>query len=134
MVENSVVKDQLTEAMIEAGAEITRKLDELGVPPDAALWFFMPEVNEWRLLFSSPEVATKGPREVYGKIRLALDELGEKASAAPFSVIGVLDANDDLAKLLRATLRTGPGISRTRFSKNVINGHFIDDALLYRIA
>jgi hypothetical protein len=134
MVEDSVVKDQLTDAMIEAGAEITRKLDELGLQPDAALWFFMPEVNEWRLLFSSPEVATKGPREVYGRIQLALEQLGEKASAAPFSAIGLLDPNDDLVKLLRVAARTGPGIRRIRFAKNVINGRFIDDALLYRVA
>ncbi len=60
MAENTVVKDQLTNAMVEAGAELTKKLDEMGVATTAALWLFEPEVNEWRLVFASPEVTTRG--------------------------------------------------------------------------
>jgi hypothetical protein len=134
MAENTVVKDQLTSAMVEAGAELTRKLDESGLPTTAALWLFVPDMNEWRLLFASPEVSTQGPRKVYERVRLASEELGAKASAAPLSVIGLLDENAELVKLLRIAIRTGPGISRIRFSKNVINGHFIEDALIYRVA
>jgi hypothetical protein len=134
MAENTVVKDQLTDAMVDAGEALTRKLDEMGVPTTAALWLFEPEVNEWRLVFASPEVGTKGPREVYEKIRKALDELKDKAAAAPLSVIALMDADADLVRLLRIALQTKGGVKRTRFSKNVINGHFIDDALIYRVA
>ena len=35
MAENAVVKDQLTDAMVEAGAELTRKLDESGMRAEA---------------------------------------------------------------------------------------------------
>jgi len=87
MAENTVVKEQLTDGMIEAGAELTRKLDELGLPLTAAYWYFMPETNEWRLLFASPEVSAKGPRSVYSKIDNAVQQLGAKAAAAPFSAI-----------------------------------------------
>jgi hypothetical protein len=62
---------------------------------------------------------------------LAINQLGANATL-PLSSIGVLDANDDLVRLLKAAIRTGPGLSRIRFSRNVINGHFIDDALIYR--
>jgi hypothetical protein len=134
VAENTVVKEQLTDAMIDAGAELTSKLDEIGLPITAALWLFMPEVNEWRLLFASVEVATKGPREVYDKIRLAIDQLKDKAASAPLSSIGLMDADADLVRLLRVAARTAPGVNRIRFSKNVINGHFIDDALIYRVA
>lgn len=134
MAENAVVKDQLTDAMIEAGAELTRKIDEAGLLINAALWLFDPEINEWRLLFASPEVSAQGSRKVYEQIRLALEQLGDKASAAPLSVIGLLDQNAELVKLLKIAIRTGSGIGRVRFSKNVINGHFIEDALIYRVA
>lgn len=134
MAENTVVKDQLTDAMVEAGAELTRKLDQVGLHTDAAFWLFMPETNEWRLLFASPEVSTQGPRSVYKQIRLALQQLGDKASATPLSVIGLLDDDAELIRLLKIAIRTGPDISRIRFSKNVINGHFIEDALIYRVA
>jgi len=134
MAENTVVKEQLTEEMVEAGAQLTAKLDEMGSPIAAALWFFLPDINEWRLLFASTEVSVKGPRDVYEKIQGAIQSVGDKASAAPLSVIGVVDADHPLVSLLRTALRTGGGISRIRFSRNVIDGHFIDDALIYRIA
>lgn len=134
MAENTVVKEQLTDAMIQAGAEVTSKLDEIGLPVTAAFWFWTPDLNEWRLLFASEEVSTKGPRAVYEKIRQALDELGAKATAAPLSIIGVLEADAELVRLLKAAVRTAPGVGRIRFSKNVINGRFIDDALIYRAA
>lgn len=134
MAESAMVKEQLTGSMIDAGAELTKKLDESGLAVTTALWLFVPEVNEWRLLFASPDVGEKGPRDVYERIQHAINELGEKASAVPLSVVGLLDANDDLVRLLRVSIRTGPGVNRIRFSKNVINGHFIDDALIYRAA
>jgi hypothetical protein len=132
--ENTVVKEQLTPEMIDAGAALTAKLDELGVPVTSALWLFAPEVSEWRLLFASPDVNTKGPRDVYKKIRTAIDELGPEAASVPLSVVGLLDPHADLVQLLKLAVKTGPGVSRIRFSKNVINGHFIDDALIYRAA
>lgn len=129
-----MVKEQLTGPMIDAGEWLTRKLDETGLPVTTALWFFDSELNEWRLLFASPEVGTKGSIEVYRRIQRAIDQLGDHASMVPLSVVGVLDTDSDLASLLRKGIHTGPGVSRIRFSRNVINGHFIDDALIYRAA
>jgi hypothetical protein len=39
--------------MIDAGAELTKKLDESGLPVTAALWLFVSDLNEWRLMFAS---------------------------------------------------------------------------------
>jgi len=134
MAENTVVKEQLTEEMIEAGAQLTAKLDEMRLPIAAAMWLFSPDINEWRLLFASPELSTAGPRNVYEKIEEARQALGDKAAAAPLSVIGLIDANHQLVQLLRIAVRTEAGVARVRFSKNVINGQFIEDTLIYRIA
>jgi hypothetical protein len=134
MAENTVVKEQLTDEMIEAGAALTQKLDDLGVQIPVAMWFFEPEINEWRLLFASPQVSAEGPQVVYRKIHEARQALGPEAERLPFSAIGLLATNHRLVQLLRSALRTGPGVSRVRFSKNVINGQFIDDALIYRNA
>ena len=129
-----MVKEQLTEEMIEAGAQLTAKLDEMRLPIAAAMWLFSPDINEWRLLFASPELSTAGPRYVYKLIEEARQALGDKAAAAPLSVIGLVDENHQLVQLLRIAVRTGAGVSRIRFSKNAINGHFIEDALIYRVA
>ena len=39
MAENTVVKGQLTQGMIDAGAELTAQLDKMGLPIAAAMWF-----------------------------------------------------------------------------------------------
>jgi antitoxin component of RelBE/YafQ-DinJ toxin-antitoxin module len=134
MAENTVVKEQLTDEMIEAGAQLTQKLDELGLPISVAMWFFLSDVNEWRLLFASPQLSAEGPRAVYEKIEEARKALGTQADRLPLSAIGLMDANHQLVQLLRNALQTPPGVSRVRFSKNVIDGHFIEDALIYRSA
>jgi hypothetical protein len=134
MAENTVVKEQLTDEMIDAGAALTQKLDDLGVNVPVAMWFFLTDINEWRLLFASPQISAEGPKVVYEKIEQARHSLGPKADLLPLSAIGLMDTNHQLVKLLRHALRTGPGVSRVRFSKNVINGQFIDDALIYRNA
>jgi hypothetical protein len=134
MAENTVVKEQLSEEMIEAGARLTTKLDEMGLPMTAAMWFFEPEINEWRLLIASPKLSSTGPRDVYEAIQKARHALGQEAAAVPMSVIGLIDANHELVQLLRTAMHTGGGVARVRFSRNVINGHFIEDALIYRIA
>lgn len=134
MAENTVVKEHLTPEMIEAGARLTAKLDEMGLPIAAALWFFLPDRNEWLFVLASSEVSTAGPRSVYKKIQEARQALGGEVAALPFASITLKDDNDELVRLLRVALRTGGGVSRIRFSKNVINGHFIEDALIYRIA
>ena len=134
MVENTLVKELLTPEMIASGEKLTRKLDESGVPIPVAMWFFLPEINEWRLIFASPHVFQYGRRETYLKIEEARRALGAELGDLPLSAIGVWDTNDELVQRLRMAVHTGPGLTRVRFSKNTINGHFIDDALIYRIA
>ncbi len=134
MAEGMVVKEQLTDAMIDAGAELTRKLDERGLSITAALWLFDPELGEWRLFFASPETGSKGPLAVYAVIHEAIDELGDKATAAPMSVIGLLGTEAELVRRLRTAFHTGQDVRRIRLKKSVADGHFVEDALIYRAA
>ena len=134
MAEITVVKEQLTDAMIEAGALLTQKLDEMGVPISTAMWFFLPEGNDWRLFFASPSVSAAGPLQMYEKVQKAQAALGESALRVPFSSIGVIDTNHKLARLFRTAVQTGPGLARIRFAREAIDGQFIDDALIYRSA
>jgi hypothetical protein len=134
MAENTVVKEQLSAEMIEAGAQLIAKLDAMGFPIVAALWLFDPEINEWRLLIASPERAMSGSPDIYTKIRAARNTLGEKAAAVPMLLISLVDPNQELIRSFRKGRPTGSGVSRVRFSKNVVDGHYVEDALLYRIA
>jgi hypothetical protein len=134
VAENTVVKEYLSPEMIEAGAQLITKLDAMGLPMSAALWLFDDEINEWRLLIASPEREKSGSRSIYEKIQEARRALGDKAAAAPMSLITLVDPNQELIRAFREGMPTGEGISRLRFTKRVVNRRYVDDALIYRIA
>jgi hypothetical protein len=134
MAENTVVKEQLSAEMIEAGEQLIAKLDTMGLPIEAALWLFDSEINEWRLLIASPERARSGSTDIYKKIRAARQALGENAASVPMLLITLVDPNQELIRSFRKGMPTGQGVTRVRFTKNVIGGHYVDDALIYRLA
>ena len=132
MAQDSVVKEILTDAMVSAGAELTRKLDETRWPVFASLWFYIPEGMQWKLLLASPRVASDGPKKSYETVQAALEGTPAAKAVLSLSDIAVTDPNNPLIMLLRAAVGTGPTISGIRFSKNVINGQFIEDAYIFR--
>ena len=133
MVEEILVKESLTEAMIAAGAELTRRLDETHWPVDASLWLYIPDNNQWRFVVASPTIATEGPKKGYKRVQDALSQLEKMSAALSLQNISVVEPDDPLIKLLRTAIGTGDEITGVRFSRNVIDGHFIDDAYIYRI-
>lgn len=125
-------KTTLVERDIEEGERLIRTLDSANIPVEAALWFYMAENDRWRLLIATPLVDEKGPREAYATIRRAIEQM-LSSLAIRLSQISVVSPDDDLVQLLRAAIQTGPSISGIRFTGNVINGVFIDDAYIYRV-
>jgi hypothetical protein len=75
VAEDVVVKEHLSENLIEAGVVLTHALDETEWPVTAALWLFFSESNQWRLIFASPTVNKEGPRNAYKHIQNALRNL-----------------------------------------------------------
>ncbi len=135
MAEDTVVKDSLTDAMIKAGEDLTRKLDEHEWPVVAAFWLYAPEQNTWKLLLASPVVALQGPRRAYQDIQAALAALPNR-QVVPLTLreIEVIEPRHHLVSLLRTAINTGPTINGIRFTGNVVNGQFINDAYIYRMS
>ena len=133
MVTEMVVKESLSEQMISAGSELTRRLDEAGCIVSGALWFYEPDSNDWRLVIASPEVRTKGLRAIYKEVQSVVRSIPEDQSVIQLKDISVVDSNDSLISLLRVAVRTGNDISRIRFSRNLINGTLIEDSYIYRL-
>ncbi len=121
----------LTESMVRAGAELTRKLDEMRWPVFASLWFYLPEGKEWQLVLASPKASLDGPKQSYETIQSALSRV-PSAGALSLSDIAVTDPNNQLILQLRSAISTGPTISGIRFRQNLVNGVFIEDAYIYR--
>lgn len=125
-------KTVLVEKDIEDGKRLVIALDESLFEVRAAMWFYLTDSDEWQLLVASPYVDENGPKKAYNFIQKELAKLSP-ASEISLKDISVLSPKDDLISLLRIAIRTGPGISGIRFTRNVINNRLIEDAYIYRM-
>ena len=132
MVTEMVVKESLSEQMIESGAELTRHLDAENMAVTASLWFYDTDANDWRFLIATADIRSEGIREIYKKVEAVVTAMPPNNSIE-LKDISVLDSDDPLISTLRVGVRTGTGISRIRFSRNMINGTYIEDAFIYRL-
>ncbi len=129
MVGSTLVKQDLTPEMIQAGADLIRALDAAKVPVTSAFWLYHGEEPDWRLVIASPDVDQLGLRQFYGTLVDHLHALNRPELNS--SYVTAVAPNDPIVSALRKVFKL-PGISSIRFTGNVINGIFIPDALIYR--
>lgn len=127
-----MVKTVLVEKDIEEGKRLIEELDKAGFKVQAALWLYMSDSDEWRLLIASPYVEKEGPKRSYNFIQTVLARISPPLEVS-LRNISVLSPSHNLIKLIRLAIRTGPGISGIRFARSVINNTLIEDAYIYRI-
>jgi hypothetical protein len=128
-----MVESQLTPELMKEGAALIAKLDASGAAPDAALWFYFPDIRAWKLVLAEAKVGPQGPREVYREIQKALASLRNEVAHLSLEDIAVAKPDAPVLRVLRQAMPTGPGIGGIRFSRNVINGTLIEDAYIYRL-
>src|SRR5438552_11594927 len=133
MVTEMVVKESLSNEMISAGSELTRRLDESTFLVSAAFWLYETDSNAWRFIIGSPEVRNRGLKAAYKQVQSVVAAIPEGQPKISLKDISVVDSNDPLVSLMRVAIKTGNGISGIRFSRNMINGVLIEDAYIYRI-
>ena len=133
MAEELLVGDQLTGEMIECGKHLVLALDKLNVFVKGAFWLLLPDQRLWRLVIASPEVRTLGPKAVYRKVATAMKRIPAEVPPLGAKDISVVEDHDPLIQPFRTLIKTGPGISGIRMSRNVVNGRWIEDAYLYRM-
>jgi hypothetical protein len=107
-----------------------RFLDEHQFGVEAAFWLLESEDVEWRLVLATPLVDRLGPSQTYERLRALLKQM--RQVTITIRDVTLTSPRDSLVRLMKAAIRTGPGISGIRFSRNTINGHYIHDAYIYR--
>lgn len=117
---------------IEAGSELIRLLDESKFPVTGAAWMHFPDIDDWRLVIRSPKAGTN-LQEAFLDLAKAMDAKGDLRARLDLARIKLVPPSDKLLAAIGSVLRV-EGLGTTRFSKNVINGIFIDDAVIYRLA
>ena len=133
MAQEILVSESLTMDMISVGESLLKKLDKTGANVAATFWLFIPEEKSWKLFFTSELVKSEGPKKYYKKIVDVLKTFNEMENTISLNSIGVTDNSDKTALLLSSEFYTGQDLLKKRISRETINGHFIEDAYIYRI-
>ena len=137
-------KTELVIELIQAGEKLIIALDKTNFKVTAAMWFYLSETNEWRLIIASPYVDSNGPKKSYEFIQEQLASLSPGSEMSndvatdivrylSLENISVISPKDKLIKLMRPALGTTSGIFHIRFTKNAINNVLIEDAYIYRM-
>jgi hypothetical protein len=127
-----VDKASLVVELIEDGKRLIEALDAAKFDVKAAMWFYLPDTDEWRLIIASPFVDNSGPMKAYEFIQKEMEKLSP-ALGIKLRNIAVVSPQDRLISLMRLAIGTGPTISGIRFTQNVINNVLIEDAFIYRM-
>src|SRR5689334_8404959 len=104
-----MAKETLLDSDIAAGARFVEALDKKGEMMNAALWFYYPDVAQWKLLLVSPtfdKTDRIGPYTKVSKLLSDEDEIGKNIS---ISDIKILRKKDPLMKILKGIMRTVKG-------------------------
>ena len=131
-------KTALVEQDIDAGQIVLRSLDDSGFPVVAALWLWVGDLEKWRFLLASPFVDSDGPRSAYQKLQKVLRSEKFKTEVSSDTTMTLLNAHmvsptDRMVQALSKAVDTKRAVSKLRFSRNMIDDVFIEDALIYRV-
>ncbi len=127
-----MVTAALVERDIKDGKTLVRRLDRDGFPVTAALWFYDSGFEKWKLIIESGLVGEHGPLEAYRRLTASVRQIKTGDFALDPVRVELVTETNELTRLLRRAVGTGPGISGIRLSNNSINGTFIEDAYIYR--
>ncbi len=127
-------KTSLVKEDIELGKQLIASLEEAGIEIKAALWFYMPESELWRLVIATPMYNEKGPRASYKRIQQELDKYPEVREFIDLVDITVVGVNDQIVQTFSGVIKTKPGkLSDMRLKRNRFNNVYVEDALIYRM-
>ena len=125
----------LVRSEIEEGMNLVRALDESDFGLVAALWVYDSDLDRWRMT-----VAYDGPQRDIKAKRLQAAEIAHiwrnSHPSEPFLELGwvtVTSSEDRLVTGLRP-LAPMDGVGERRIRNRVVNGIYVEDALIHRMA
>ena len=127
-----MVAAPLVERDIRDGKTLIERLDHDGFPVGVALWYYYSEYEKWSLIIATALVRKQGPTEAYKRLLESMDRIKIRGFSLDSSQIELVKEEDQIPKALRQATKTGRAISGVRFSRNTINGMFVEDAYIYR--
>lgn len=110
---------------VESGRQVVDGLEKMGIPITAAFWFYFEEEQRWRLVIVSPDVGSRGRKEIYGLTVLLLTGREAPTEMTPDQVMFITPD-----RLLYKQVKQGTGLAITR---GPVRDAVVEDAYIYRI-
>ncbi len=124
-------KTALVSSDLERGFEVLRALDKADLKLSVALWAYLPQYEDWRLVISARKLDGLDVRDAYGLVNESFNASGLPIEHTPSVVI--LPNNDPFVKDLRRMFAKTRSVEGMRLGGRTIGGRFLEDAYIYRI-
>ncbi len=121
-------KTVLVKQMIEDGARLIKKLDDVNIDVQAAAWFDNPEKMAWKLVIVTSVASNPGPLEAYMQIQHAMNGLNLNIA---LDDIVVMSPNSRKFEDFKRTME-GVAKGESLHPKGSSEGVAFDDAYIYR--
>jgi hypothetical protein len=129
-----MAKEVLVDKQIEAGRQLTERLDKAGFPVTASFWLYDSDDNDWRLTIALEAVDQLGvgSRKVYSKIQDILAEDAELNRALDPLDVHLAGPEDSLIRSFRKLRQRKLGVMHLKGA--VVGGRYVEDAYVYKAA
>jgi hypothetical protein len=114
---------------VEKGSKILTILDGAGLNIRVALWAFLSDYEDWRLILSSPKFDAE-PKGGYRLFHQALEAAGITLEETPLTMI--FSANDRFIRDLRKKHAKAKRSEGIRIYVQNVGDRFVEEAYVYR--
>ena len=118
----------------EKAKELLIFLDKTEVKPTSFFWFYIPDIQAWRLVISSNYFKNMSKKDSYREfiIKFKNNNIVQEIGVEN---ITLLQPDNGIIMLLRSVMKTDPkSVNGIRFKYNTIKNIYIDDAYIYRLS
>jgi hypothetical protein len=128
MVEEVLVRENLSAQEIACGEELLGRLKRAGIKVVAAYWVRdrTADASSWTLDIVTPEVDKQGPLKLYEKIHDLVREPTRIHCGLDINMIEVVGVRYSFFKMLKASLRSEEALSNVRLSQFVVGNGLFD--------
>ena len=113
------------------GTEILEALDRANLSIRVAVWAYLNEYPDWRLVLASPRFDEVGLRGAFGMVNDALEAGGIPDEKQPSIVI--LKMSDKTIRDMRKMYSKWKGVEGRNIGNQLYGNRFIEEAIAYRI-
>lgn len=127
-----MAETSLVETDVQASRALVAFLESHGFPLKAAMWIYHSDADRWRFVIC-PVEQRKDVTSFYRSMIKSVKDANLSLPLLGFERVDIVDENANLIKGLGGAIRVD-GTNSVRFTNNRINGVFLEDALILKLA